>query len=81
VLAGATGNTYLLLYTNYKVFKVFMAVKIQVKVFWAVTLCSVADFGGPGCFLVPEDGGSKVLQNTGIMLQHYLVSQPRLEQL
>jgi len=27
--------------------------------------------------LPPEDGGSKVLQNIDILLQHYLPSQPR----
>jgi len=31
-----------------------------------------------GCDAVsPEDGGSKVLQNTGILLQHYTASQTR----
>jgi len=37
-------------------FEVFIVVKIQVKVFWPVTLCSIA-----------VDGGRKVLQNTGIL--------------
>jgi len=42
-------------------------------------LCSVVigyqHIGGP------EDGGSKVLQNTGILSQHYLASQPKRPQL
>jgi len=38
---------------------------MQVKVFWVVTPCNVAD------------GGSKVLWNSGILPQHYMVSQPR----
>jgi len=25
----------------------------------------------------PEDGGTTVLQNTGILTQHYMISQPR----
>jgi len=29
----------------------------------------------------PEDGGSKVLRSSGILLQHYTVSQPRRPQL
>jgi hypothetical protein len=42
-----------------------MVVKIQVKVFWVVTLCSVVvgyrSFGGPSCFrLHPEYGGNIV---------------------
>jgi len=28
-----------------------------------------------------EDGGSKVLQNVGILLQHYTLSQPRRSRL
>jgi len=47
-----------------------MAVNIQVQVFWVVTPCSVVI----GYQL--EDGGSKVLWNAGILLQHYMVSQP-----
>jgi len=40
----------------------------------------------PGSFsqhhsLHPEDRGSKVLQNDGILLQHYTASQPRRLQL
>jgi hypothetical protein len=52
-------------------FEVFMAVKIQDKVFWVVTLCNVAV--GYKC----EDGGSKSLQNSGILLQKYKASQLR----
>jgi len=53
---------------------------VQVEVFWVVMLCSVA-VGyhyviGPCCLhLQGEDGGSEVLQNVGIILQHYTVSQ------
>jgi len=41
-----------------------MALKIEVKDFWVVTL-------------QVEDGGSKDLQNIGDLLQHYTVTQPR----
>jgi len=41
-----------------------MAVKIEVQVFWVVTLYSGAI--GPCCLHHPEDGGSKVLRNAGI---------------
>jgi hypothetical protein len=55
-------------------------VKIQVKVFWFLMLGSVRvgyqRFGGLSCLLV-EDGGSTVLQNTGILTQYYMGSQPR----
>jgi len=37
-------------------------VKFQVEVLWIVT---------------PEDGGSMVLRNDGILPQHYTASQPR----
>jgi hypothetical protein len=54
-------------------------VKIQVEVFCVVLPCSIAV---GYCFhLHPEDRGSKVLQNTDILLQHYTVSQPRRLQL
>jgi len=49
---------------------------LQVEVFWVVTPFSVAVgyqcFGGP-CCLHSEDGDSRVLRNTGILLQHYTV--------
>jgi hypothetical protein len=41
----------------------------QVEVFWVVTPCSVVH---------PEDGGSKVLRNVGI-LPHGVITQDRLE--
>jgi hypothetical protein len=44
-----------------------MVVMIQVEVFSVVMSCSVHY----------ENGGSKVLQNTGVLLQHYTASQPR----
>jgi hypothetical protein len=50
-----------------------MAVKIQVMVLWVVMLYS--DVVGP-CYL-PEDGGTMVLQNVGIIPRHYMASQPR----
>jgi hypothetical protein len=67
-------------------FKVLMVVKIQVEVFWVVTLCSVLvgyqHFGGP-CYLCLQDegGGSRVLRSTGILPQHYMVSQSSTPQL
>jgi len=52
-----------------------MVMKIQVMVFWVVTLCS--DVAGYQCFqrfmlpaVQPEYGGSMVLQKFGI-LPHY----------
>jgi len=68
-------------------FDLFMVVKIQVKVFWVVMLWSHAE--GYQCFRGPcslhiqsEDGGSKILQNNGILLaQHYMASQPGRPQL
>jgi len=55
-------------------------VLFEVEVFWVVTPCSVVVgyqcFWGPSC-LHCEDGGSKVLWNIGILLQLYMVSQPR----
>jgi len=36
-------------------------------------------FVWPCClYLNPEDGGSKVFRNAGILPQHYTVSQPRI---
>jgi hypothetical protein len=62
-------------------FEVFMVVKIEVELFWVMTPCSVAVR-----YLVPEDlaasafrmkdGGSKLLQNVGIV-HHYIASQCR----
>jgi hypothetical protein len=51
---------------EYASYEIFMAVKIQVEVSWAVMLCSAAVgyqcFGGHCCLCFhPEDGGSKVL--------------------
>jgi hypothetical protein len=45
-------------------------VKIQITIFWVVALCSVVVGYQPH----PEDGGSKVLRNGGIILQHYTAS-------
>jgi len=43
---------------------IFMAVKIQVMVFWAVTLCSVVVwyqcFGGSCCLHLYPEGGSTI---------------------
>jgi hypothetical protein len=54
-------------------FEVFTVVKIQVKVFWIMTPCSV---------LVgySEGEGTMDLGNVGIIPQHYTVSQPRRTQ-
>jgi len=56
--------------------KVFTAVKIQITVFWVVTLNSVRvqyqHFGGPWCLHLQQD-----FQNAGILLQHYTSLQPR----
>jgi hypothetical protein len=52
-------------------YEVFMAVKIQIEVFWVVTLCSVLVL--PSCW----HGGSMDIRNVGIILQHYTMSQPR----
>jgi hypothetical protein len=46
-------------------FEVFMVVKIQVEVFWVVM-----------SYLEPEDRGSMVLQNIGILPLYYMASQP-----
>jgi hypothetical protein len=51
-------------------FEVFMAVKIQVEVFWIVMPCSVVK--GYQHFRV-----IMVLQNVGILPQHYMTSQTR----
>jgi len=48
-----------------------MAVTIQIKVFWPVTPCSVVIGYKPCC---PDDGGSKVLWNVCLWLQHYSVT-------
>jgi hypothetical protein len=45
----------------------FTGVKIQIKVFWVVTLCNVE-------FRYTEDIGSKVLRNSVIFLQHNTAS-------
>jgi hypothetical protein len=47
-------------------FEVFMAVKIHAEVFWVVTPCSIV---------------ARPSVNIGILLQHYMVSQPRRPQL
>jgi len=52
-------------------------------VFWLVTSCVVAGyqcFRGP-CCPYPEDGGSMVLRNVGILPEQYTASQPRRPQL
>jgi len=56
-------------------FEVSTAVKIQIKVFWIVMLCSVAagyqHFEGPCCLhLNPEDGGI----NNSTLLQYCTAS-------
>jgi hypothetical protein len=52
-------------------FEVSMALKIQVAVYWVVTPCSVV-------VGYPADEGSMVLQNGGILPQHYTASsKPR----
>jgi hypothetical protein len=56
--------------TTFARFEVFMVVDFQVEVFWVVTMCSVA----VGLSHYPEGGGSKTLQNIGILLQHYIAS-------
>jgi len=60
--------------------------KIQVTVFWIVTPCS--NVAGYQCFrascclhLEPEDRGSMVIWNIGILPHHYTVSQPTRSQL
>jgi len=66
-------------------FEVFMVVKIQVQVFWVLTLCSAAvryqRFRRPCCLqlplLRPEDEGSMFLRNFGNLSQIYTASQPR----
>jgi hypothetical protein len=60
-------------------FEVFMAVKFQV-VLWVVMLHSVV----VGCLLqrtLPLPLKNEVLQNVGIIQQHYMASQPRRPQL
>jgi hypothetical protein len=59
---------------------------LQIMAFWVVTLCTVVvgyqRFGGP-CYLHlhPENGGSKVLRNTGVLPHYYMALQPRRLQL
>jgi len=68
-------------------FEVFTVTKIQVVVFWVLMQCSGVVgyhyFRGTCCFHLchPEDGGSKILQNTDILPHHYMASQPRRPQL
>jgi hypothetical protein len=67
-------------------FEVLTMVKIQVEVFCIVTSHSVVGwyklFLGPFCLPIhPEDVGSNVRQNNGILPQHYMVSQSRRPQL
>jgi hypothetical protein len=68
-------------YLNLTGFEVLTTVKIQVKVFWDMTPCCVTvgyeRFGGPCCFHHPEDRGSLVVRNVGILQQHYTSSHPR----
>jgi hypothetical protein len=68
-----------LLHPSYMRFEVFTVVNIQVKVFQAVTPCSFVAELAAFIFRVKcsEDGGSKVLQNVGILLQHHITTQPR----
>jgi hypothetical protein len=65
-------------------FDVLMVMKIQVVFLWVVILCS--DVVGYKCFsgsccLHPEDRSSEVIRNIGILLHHYVMSQPRRTQL
>jgi hypothetical protein len=61
-------------------FEVFIAVKIQVEVFWVVMVCSVRVgyqcFGGPCCLHLHGEV-SQCLQNVGILLQDFMLSQCR----
>jgi len=52
-------------------YEAFTAVTFQVEVFWHVTRCVAASI------LHPEDGGSTVLRNVGILPQQYTTPQPR----
>jgi hypothetical protein len=65
-------------------FEVFKATKIQVAVFWVVTLCTdVAGFkrfGGPPCLHLQGEvkiESAMVLRNAGILTYHNTVSEPR----
>jgi hypothetical protein len=71
-------ETILSYFITYTRLEVFMAVKVKVEVFWIMMSYNVMVgyhlFRGPCCLhLYPEDAGRKVLQNTGILLQHYVV--------
>jgi hypothetical protein len=63
-------------------FEVFTELMIQVKVFWVVTSCSVAEgykrFGEPCCLqLYPEIWRQEILRNFCILPQHYVTSKSR----
>jgi hypothetical protein len=68
-------------------FEVFTVTKIQVVVFWVLMQCSGVVgyhyFRGTCCFHLchPEDGGSKILQNTDILPHHYIATPPIRPQL
>jgi len=53
-----------------------MEVNIHVEVFCVVTPCRKPCY----LHLYPKGGGSKVLQNYGILQQNYMASQPRTPQ-
>jgi hypothetical protein len=62
---------------------------VSIKVFWVVMSYSAVigyqHFGGCCCFhchicILKEDGSNKVLWSIGILVQHYMASQPRSPQ-
>jgi len=65
---------------------VVVVMKIQIIVLWFVTPCNdvvgYQSFGGSCCLhlhgpVKPEDGGSKILRNSGILLHHYMGLKPK----
>jgi hypothetical protein len=60
-------------------FEIFVAMKIQVVVFWVMMRCSVVmlyrRFGGPCCPKI-HPVGSKVFRNIDILLHQYTVLEP-----
>jgi len=66
--------------TRGKRYEDFTEVRIQDEVFWVVTCCTVVRYqhlGGSRCLHLPQDAGSTVLRNAGILLQHYTTTQLR----
>jgi hypothetical protein len=66
-------------------FEVFMEMKIQVAAFWIVPPCSdVVGYQHPlsnPIHFQPEDGGSMVIRNVGILPRHCTASQLRRRRL